>query len=102
MLKRALFFSTPFCLSLRDGQMIIHTKEAPDMRKSVPIEDIGFVILEHPQTSVSLPLLNALSENNVAVIFCGGDRMPGAMLAIWIPTGRRARATGRRSRRANR
>lgn len=81
MLKRALFFSTPFCLSLRDGQMIIHTKEAPDMRKSVPIEDIGFVILEHPQTSVSLPLLNALSENNVAVIFCGGDRMPGAMLA---------------------
>ncbi len=81
MLKRALFFSTPFCLSLRDGQMIIHTKEAPDMRRSVPIEDIGFVILEHPQTSVSLPLLNALSENNVAVIFCGGDRMPGAMLA---------------------
>lgn len=30
MLKRALFFSTPFCLSLRDGQMIVHTREAPD------------------------------------------------------------------------
>lgn len=80
MLKRALFFSTPYCLSLRNGQMIIHTKEAPDMQRSVPIEDIGFVILEHQQTTLTLPLLNALSDNNVAVIFCGDDRMPNAML----------------------
>lgn len=80
MLKRALFFSTPFCLSLRNGQMIIHTKEAPDTRKSVPIEDIGVVVLEHQQTTVTLPLLNALSDNNVAVILCGDNRMPNAML----------------------
>ena len=80
MLKRALFFSTPFCLSLRNEQMIIHTKEAPDMQKSVPIEDIGVVVLEHQQTTVTLPLLNALSDNNVAVVFCGNDRMPNAML----------------------
>lgn len=80
MLKRALFFSTPFCLSLRNGQMIVHTKEAPDMQRSVPIEDIGVVVLEHQQTSVTLPLLNALSDNNVAVILCGDNRMPNAML----------------------
>ena len=80
MLKRALFFSTPFCLSLRNEQMIIHTKEAPEMQKSVPIEDIGVVVLEHQQTTVTLPLLNALSDNNVAVVFCGNDRMPNAML----------------------
>lgn len=80
MLKRALFFSTPFCLSLRNGQMIVHTKEAPDMQRSVPIEDIGVVVLEHQQISVTLPLLNALSDNNVAVILCGDNRMPNAML----------------------
>ncbi len=80
MLKRTLFFSTPFCLSLRDNQMIIHTKEAPDMQKSVPIEDIGVDVLEHQQTSVTLPLLNALSDNNVAVILCGDNRLPNAML----------------------
>ena len=50
------------------------------MQKSVPIEDIGFVILEHQQTNITLPLLNALSDNNVAVIFCGNDFMPNAML----------------------
>lgn len=80
MLKRALFFSTPYCLSLRNGQMVIHTREAPEMQKSVPIEDIGFVVLEDQQTSVTLPLLNALSDNNVAVILCGENRMPNAML----------------------
>lgn len=80
MLKRALFFSTPYCLSLRNDQLIVHTKEAPDRQKSVPIEDIGFVVLEHPQTTVTLPLLNALSDNNAAVIFCGDDRLPNAML----------------------
>lgn len=80
MLKRALFFSTPYCLSLRDGQMIIRTREALDTQKSVPIEDIGFVVLEDQQTAITLPLLNALSDNNVAVILCGENRMPNAML----------------------
>ena len=80
MLKRALFFSTPFCLSLKDNQMIVHTKEAPGQQKRIPIEDIGFVVLEHQQTTLTLPLLNALSDHNVAVILCGGDRMPNAML----------------------
>lgn len=80
MLKRALFFSTPYCLSLWNGHMVIHTREAPDIQKSVPIEDIGFVVLENQQTSITLPLLNALSDNNVAVIFCGENRMPNAML----------------------
>lgn len=60
--------------------MIIHTKEMPEMQRSVPIEDIGFVILEHQQTNITLPLLNALSDNNVAVIFCGDNFMPNAML----------------------
>ena len=80
MLKRMLFFSTPFCLSLKDNQMIINTKQMPDEKRTIPIEDIGFVILEHQQTSITLPLLNALSDNNVAVIICGNDYMPNAML----------------------
>lgn len=80
MQKRVLFFSTPYCLSLRNGQMVIHTKEDPDTKKTVPIEDIGVVVLEHQQTTVTLPLLNALADNNVAVVFCGDNRMPNAML----------------------
>ena len=80
MLKRAIFISTPLCLTLRNGQMVVYTKEMPDEKRSVPIEDIGTVVLEHQQVSITLPLLNALSDNNVAVIICGDNRMPNAML----------------------
>ena len=80
MLKRALFFSTPYYLSLKDNQLVVNTKEMPDMKKSIPIEDIGYVVLEHQQTHITLPLLNALSNNNVAVILCDENRMPNAML----------------------
>ena len=81
MLKRTLFFSTPYHLSLKNGQMLIRAKEEQEENlQSVPVEDIGYVVLEDPQISISLPLLNSLSENNAAVIFCGTNRMPQAML----------------------
>lgn len=80
MLKRALFFTQPFVLSLRNCQMVVHTREMPQEKRTIPIEDIGYVILEHPQIQITLPLLNALSDNNVSVIFCGENRMPNAML----------------------
>lgn len=80
MLKRTLFFSTPMNLSLKDRQLVFFVKEVPDEKRTVPIEDIGFVILEHPMINVTLPLLNALSENNVAVIFCNEQRFPASML----------------------
>lgn len=60
--------------------MVINTKQMPDMKRTVPIEDIGFVVLEHQQTNITLPLLNALSDNNVAVILCDKNLMPNAML----------------------
>lgn len=80
MLKRALFFTQPFVLSLRNCQLMVCTREMPQEKRTIPIEDIGYVILEHPQIQITLPLLNALSDNNVAVIFCGENRMPNAML----------------------
>lgn len=80
MLKRTLFFSTPYRLSLRNEQIVVATHEMPDVQQTIPIEDVGIVVLEHQQTSITLPLLNALSDHNVAVIFCGENRMPNAML----------------------
>ena len=68
MLKRALFFSTPLDLTLRNNQLVVSTRQMPEVKNSVPIEDIGFVVLENQQINITLPLLNALSDNNVAVI----------------------------------
>lgn len=80
MLKRTLFFSTPLDLTLRNNQLVVSTRQMPEEKNSVPIEDIGFVVLENQQINITLPLLNALSDNNVAVIICGDNYMPNSML----------------------
>ena len=80
MLKRSLVFMHPATLSLRNGQMVIIRKEIPDEKLTVPIEDIVLVIINHPMVSLTIPLLNALTEQNVAVIFCNEKGMPASML----------------------
>ena len=48
--------------------------------KTAPIEDIGFIVLEHPQISVTMKLMEQLTEHNVTVVFCDSKHMPSSML----------------------
>jgi len=79
MLKRTLFFSNPCRLSVKDKQMVIELRENGDT-KTAPVEDLGLVVLEHQQISISLPLIEELSNNNVAVVFCDRTYHPASML----------------------
>lgn len=47
---------------------------------SAPIEDVGFVVLENQTISITLPLIDEMVQNNVAVIFCDGTYHPASML----------------------
>ena len=79
MIKQTLMFTSPVALSLKDKQMVITFKDNKDT-VTRPIEDIGFVIIENPQVSISVPLMNELAENNVSVVFCDKKQMPCTML----------------------
>ena len=78
MIKRTLFFSNAVCLTLKNKQLLIQNKETHE-ESSVPIEDIGFAIIENNQTYISIPAINALTENNVSVIFCNEKHLPFSM-----------------------
>lgn len=80
MIKRTLVFSSPSMLSLKNEQLVIALKEMPDEKRTIPIEDIGVVMIENPMVSITIPLINALSDNNVAVVICDQKGMPNAML----------------------
>ena len=80
MLKRTLVFSSPMHLSLRNAQLVVSTKEAPNEQRTVPIEDIGLVMIENQMVTVTMPLLNTLVDAGVAVILCDAKGMPHAML----------------------
>lgn len=87
MVKRTLFIETPCHLKCKDLQLVASYRHIsgyetlPD--KHVPIEDIGMLLLEHPQISISHYLLDKLVQNNTAVVVCGDNHHPtGMMLSL--------------------
>lgn len=80
MLKRTLLFTSPVYLSLKNEQLVVCFKDTPDDKRTIPIEDIGFILIDNPMVSITMPLINALADNNVALIFCDEKSMPNAML----------------------
>ena len=78
MIKRTLFFSHAVCLSTRHKQLVIFSKETQE-ETLVPIEDIGFVIVENALVSLTIPLINELTDNNCALIFCNEKHLPFSM-----------------------
>lgn len=95
MIKKTLYFGNPAYLSLKNGQMIIKLPEVegnpslPDSFKdksviSKPIEDIGLVVLDNRQITLTSGLIEALLENNSSVITCDSKSMPvGLMLPLY-------------------
>lgn len=80
MLKRTLVFSNPVNLTLRNKQLVLAFKDDQENKHTIPIEDIGVVVIENQRTSITIPLLNALVDDNVQVIFCDDHGMPHSML----------------------
>lgn len=91
MIKKTLCFSNPAYLSLRDRQLVI---KLPEVEKAInypeklkqeaeltrPIEDIGIIVLDNRQITLTTGLMDALLENNSAVITCDARSMPVGMM----------------------
>lgn len=79
MLKRTLFFANPYHLHSRLNQLVTENKDTGEV-KTLPVEDLGFVILEHPQITFSQGLIKLFLEHGVAVVFCDEKHLPSGML----------------------
>lgn len=90
MIKKTLYFGNPAYLSLRNGQLVIRLPEVekaelPDIVKqetvrTIPIEDIGVVVLDNKQITITQGALAELVANSAAVITCDSKCMPTGML----------------------
>ena len=95
MIKKTLYFGNPVYLSLRNAQLVI---KLPDVEKATvlpetlkkqaevtkSIEDIGIVVLDNKQITITSGVLEALLENNCSVITCDSRSMPvGLMLPLY-------------------
>lgn len=91
MIKKTLYFGNPAYLSLRNAQLIIRLPEVvdndtlPEYFKQVsevskPIEDIGVIVLDHKQITITSGVLEAFLENNCTVLTCDSKSMPVGLL----------------------
>ena len=94
MIKKTLYFGNPVYLSLKNAQLVIKLPEVVrndtlsesfkrNSEVTNAIEDIGVVVLDHKQITITSGVLEALLENNCAIITCDSRSMPvGLMLPL--------------------
>ena len=83
MIKRTLCFSNPAYLSMKNRQLVARIEQVgdqPERTATVPIEDIGVVLLDCQQITITHGLLSALIDNNASVITCNDRHMPVGLL----------------------
>lgn len=83
MIKRTLFFGNPAYLSLRNCQLVVRLTDADthqETEKTVPIEDIGVVVLEDRQITITNAAIDALLQNGCALITCDEKHMPAGLM----------------------
>lgn len=82
-MKRTLYIGNPAYLNLKDKQLQVIDSETKEIKGSAPVEDLGFLVLDHSQITISHQLIVALQGNNVAVISCDAHHLPhGLMLPM--------------------
>lgn len=91
MIKRTLYFGNPAYLSVANAQLVIKLPETEinfkekyqgsnPNTKTIPIEDIGLVVIDHRQITITSGAISSLLENNSAVVTCDSKCMPSGLL----------------------
>ena len=83
MITRSIYIGNPAYLKLKDEQLYIMDLETGQMKGKIPLEDLGLLMLDHWQITVSHQLIQKMMGNNVVVISCDAHHLPhGIMLPL--------------------
>ena len=76
MIKRTILVENKSSITTKNQQLVLKS----EVRESaIPIEDIGFLVLDHAEIYLSIPAMNLIVENNTAIIICGSNHLPNGM-----------------------
>jgi CRISPR-associated protein Cas1 len=80
MIKRTLFFENPAYLSTKNEQLVVRFPNSEE-QKTVPIEDIGMLVLEHHQITFTNRLIEKLTYQNAAIVCCNQQHLPFSLIS---------------------
>jgi CRISPR-associated protein Cas1 len=79
MIKRILEVSSPAYLHVKDLQLVIESLEDRERVLSVPMEDLGILILDNSGIRCSHNVFSLATKHNVAVVCCDEKHLPAGM-----------------------
>lgn len=86
MIKRTIYIGNPSYLHLKNNQLVIkQPNENNEMteKATLPIEDLGVVVLDNQQITISQGAIDFMLQHNVALITCNQTHHPtGLMLNL--------------------
>ena len=93
MIKKTLYFGNPAYLSFSRKQLVIRLPEVEqaeglsesfrqEATRTIPLEDIGVVVLDHPRITLTQKLLDQMLQNRIAVISCDEKHLP---MGLFLP-----------------
>ncbi|MFK7050695.1 CRISPR-associated endonuclease Cas1 [Flavobacterium davisii] len=74
--KKTVLIENKCFIVTKNNQLHIKSEEREN---ALPIEDIGFIILDNPEIYISIPAINLLIQHNSAVIICHKNHLPNGM-----------------------
>jgi CRISP-associated protein Cas1 len=79
MIKRILYFGNPTYLKVKDAQLVI---ELPTTKEThtAPLEDLGVIVLDNPQITITHGTMMRLLANNTVLITCDNTHLPTGMM----------------------
>ncbi len=83
MITRSIYIGNPAHLRLKDEQLYITDPITKDVKGKVAIEDLGLLMLDHFQITLSHQLIQKMMGHNVVMISCDAHHLPhGIMLPL--------------------
>ena len=76
MIKRTILVENKTSITTKNQQLVLKSEIREN---AIPIEDIGFLVLDHAEIYLSIPAMNLIVENNTAIIICGSNHLPNGM-----------------------
>lgn len=82
MIKKTLYFENQAYISLWNQQLKVQGKNLlnEEYSRTIPVEDIGLVILDHAQITLTHGIINALIQNNACIIHCDEKHLPNGLM----------------------
>jgi CRISPR-associated protein Cas1 len=79
MTKQVVYIGKPAHLYLEYGQLIVLVKETNE-ETVFPIEDLGAIEIDHPQTTITAACLQKMMELQVSVMISDDKHMPSGLM----------------------